>query len=40
MNRLSAEWSLPSALLEETRLLLNFETNSEKLLQIVLCGQP
>jgi general secretion pathway protein A len=31
---------LPSALLEETRLLLNFETNSEKLLQIVLCGQP
>jgi general secretion pathway protein A len=31
---------LPTALLEETRLLLNFETNSEKLLQIVLCGQP
>ena len=31
---------LPTALLEETRLLLNFETSSEKLLQIVLCGQP
>jgi general secretion pathway protein A len=26
--------------LEEIRLLSNFETNSEKLLQIVLCGQP
>lgn len=27
-------------LLEEIRLLLNFETNREKLIQIVLCGQP
>src|ERR1051325_7547048 len=26
--------------LEEVRLLANFETNSDKLLQIVLCGQP
>jgi general secretion pathway protein A len=26
--------------LEEIRLLANFETNSEKLLQIILCGQP
>lgn len=31
---------LPAAVLEEVRLLANFETNSEKLLQIVLCGQP
>lgn len=31
---------LPTALLEEIRLLLNFETNDEKLLQIVLSGQP
>ncbi|MFL6215332.1 MAG: ExeA family protein [Blastocatellia bacterium] len=31
---------LPTALLEEIRLLMNFETNSEKLLQVVLCGQP
>jgi len=30
--------SLP--LLEEIRLLLNFETDQDKLLQIVLCGQP
>jgi|SRR5215471_240994 len=28
------------AVLEEVRLLANFETNSEKLLQIILCGQP
>jgi general secretion pathway protein A len=27
-------------LLEEIRLLANFETNSEKLLQVILCGQP
>lgn len=27
-------------LLEEIRLLSNFETNREKLIQIVLCGQP
>ncbi|HMG36807.1 MAG TPA: AAA family ATPase [Blastocatellia bacterium] len=27
-------------LLEEIRLLSNFETNREKLLQIILCGQP
>src|SRR5262249_2352558 len=26
--------------LEEIRLLMNFETNSEKLLQVVLSGQP
>jgi general secretion pathway protein A len=32
--------ALPSPLLEEVRLLANFETNKEKLLQIVLCGQP
>ncbi|MCI0487084.1 MAG: AAA family ATPase [Blastocatellia bacterium] len=31
---------LPTPLLEETRLLLNFETNSEKLFQVILCGQP
>src|SRR5262249_1111420 len=31
---------LPMPLLEEIRLLLNFETDQEKLLQIVLCGQP
>ena len=31
---------LPSVLLEEIRLLLNFETNSEKLLQVILSGQP
>src|ERR1041384_7016834 len=31
---------LPSSLLEEIRLLMNFETNSEKLLQVILSGQP
>lgn len=31
---------LPMPLLEEIRLLLNFETNSEKLLQVILSGQP
>ena len=31
---------LPTSLLEEIRLLLNFETSSEKLLQVILCGQP
>lgn len=31
---------LPPSVLEEIRLLANFETNSEKLLQIILCGQP
>lgn len=31
---------LPMALLEEIRLLLNFETSDEKLLQIILSGQP
>lgn len=31
---------LPKHLLEEIRLLSNFETNRDKLLQIVLCGQP
>jgi len=31
---------LPTELLEEIRLLLNFETNSEKLLQVILSGQP
>ena len=31
---------LPRHLLEEIRLLSNFETNRDKLLQIVLCGQP
>lgn len=31
---------LSGALLEEIRLLLNFETGSGKLLQVVLCGQP
>ncbi len=31
---------LPTALLEEIRLLLNFETSDEKLLQIILSGQP
>ena len=31
---------LPKHLLEEIRLLLNFETNRDKLLQIILCGQP
>jgi general secretion pathway protein A len=31
---------LPQHLLEEIRLLSNFETNREKLLQVILCGQP
>ena len=31
---------LPRHLLEEIRLLSNFETNRDKLLQIILCGQP
>jgi general secretion pathway protein A len=31
---------LPHHLLEEIRLLLNFETNRDKLLQVILCGQP
>src|SRR5437870_705711 len=31
---------LSTTLLEEIRLLANFETNSEKLLQVILCGQP
>lgn len=31
---------LPSSLLEEIRLLMNFETKSEKLLQVILSGQP
>jgi general secretion pathway protein A len=31
---------LSTNLLEEIRLLANFETNSEKLLQVILCGQP
>lgn len=31
---------LPTHLLEEIRLLSNFETNREKLLQVILCGQP
>jgi len=31
---------LPTSVLEEVRLLANFETSSDKLLQIVLCGQP
>ena len=31
---------LPEDLLEEVRLLVNFETSSDKLLQVVLCGQP
>ena len=32
--------NLSLEVLEEVRLLTNFETSSEKLLQIVLCGQP
>ena len=31
---------LPHHLLEEIRLLSYFETNREKLLQVILCGQP
>jgi general secretion pathway protein A len=31
---------LPLHLLEEIRLLSNFETSKDKLLQIILCGQP
>src|SRR5262249_4594380 len=31
---------LSPSVLEEVRLLANLETNTEKLLQIVLCGQP
>lgn len=31
---------LPAALLEEIRLLMNFETSSEKLLTVILSGQP
>jgi general secretion pathway protein A len=31
---------LSPSVLEEIRLLANFETNTEKLLQLVLCGQP
>ena len=32
--------ALTPTLLEEVRLLLNFETNGKKLLQIILCGHP
>ena len=32
--------SLPRELLEEIRLLANIETNTEKLLPVVLAGQP
>lgn len=32
--------NLTPPVLEEVRLLTNFETSSEKLLQIILCGQP
>ena len=32
--------SLPSSLLEEIRLLANIETNDEKLLSVILAGQP
>ena len=32
--------SLPHELMEEVRLLANFETTDEKLLQVVLAGQP
>lgn len=31
---------LPTDVMEEVRLLANFETSSEKLLQVILCGQP
>ena len=31
---------LPPHLLEEIRLLSNFETNRDKLVQIIMCGQP
>jgi general secretion pathway protein A len=31
---------LTTAVLEEIRLLANLETNTEKLIQIILCGQP
>jgi general secretion pathway protein A len=31
---------LPPHLLEEIRLLSNFETNRDKLIQIIMCGQP
>src|SRR6185503_16581737 len=31
---------LSPAVLEEIRLLANLETNTEKLLQVILCGQP
>src|SRR5436853_733750 len=31
---------LPRTLLEEIRLMSNYETNREKLFQIILCGQP
>ncbi|HSE96793.1 MAG TPA: AAA family ATPase, partial [Blastocatellia bacterium] len=31
---------LSTAVLEEIRLLANLETNTEKLIQIILCGQP
>jgi len=31
---------LPTSLLEEIRLLMNFETSTEKLLQVILSGQP
>jgi general secretion pathway protein A len=32
--------SMPAPLLEEVRLLMNFETPFAKLLQVILCGQP
>ena len=32
--------NLSSELLEEIRMLTNLETSTEKLLQIILCGQP
>jgi general secretion pathway protein A len=31
---------LPPHLLEEIRLLSNFETNRDKLVQVIMCGQP
>ena len=32
--------SMPAPILEEVRLLMNFETHLAKLLQVILCGQP
>src|SRR5262245_59762343 len=31
---------VPAPVLDEVRLLMNFETRSQKIIQVILCGQP